>query len=140
MMMDKQMQAIVDAILSAGASTRSQYQLTLGKAIAVLDDLPDRMKVECDNGRVPGEADSYRGYYADLAFSPSGPVNKTILKFRRELKAAMGSTFQGYKGGDFTMGAETPLWLSDYGTASGIAMMDIVERDGKAIIITKQVD
>jgi len=32
-----------------------------------------------------------------------------------ECKAAMGQVFYGYKGGDYVMGALTPVWLASYG-------------------------
>lgn len=32
-----------------------------------------------------------------------------------ECKAAMGKVFCGYKGGDYVMGALTPVWLASYG-------------------------
>jgi hypothetical protein len=32
-----------------------------------------------------------------------------------ECEAAMGQVFTGYKGGDYVMGALTPLWVATYG-------------------------
>lgn len=32
-----------------------------------------------------------------------------------ECKAAMGQVFTGYKGGDYVMGALTPVWVANYG-------------------------
>jgi len=29
--------------------------------------------------------------------------------------SAMGQVFNGYKGGDFVMGALTPVWIASYG-------------------------
>ena len=37
----------------------------------------------------------------------------------------MGQVFIGYKGGDFVMGALTPMWISDYGTSSGTKIMAV---------------
>ena len=30
-------------------------------------------------------------------------------------KGAMGEVFQGYKGGDYQMGRNTPVWIANYG-------------------------
>ena len=43
--------------------------------------------------------------------------------------AAMGAEFEGYKGGEYIMGANTPLWISEYGEASGTRIM-AVNADG----------
>lgn len=37
----------------------------------------------------------------------------------------MGQVFQGYKGGDYVMGALTPLWVSTYGNSSGTKIMAV---------------
>lgn len=49
--------------------------------------------------------------------------------------------FTGYKGGDFTMTGDTPLWRASYGD-TGEAIMDLQpHRSGSALIlITKKVD
>lgn len=56
---------------------------------------------------------SYRGYYEDLAFSPleNVPVSSMLACAR----GALGATYQGYKGGDYTMGDHTEVWLAEYG-------------------------
>lgn len=41
-------------------------------------------------------------------------------------RAAMGEVFEGYKGGDFQMGRNTPVWLASYG-CSGEKIMAIRE-------------
>lgn len=85
-----------------------------------LAGLIDRLQREADERgtdvSVPlgfGNAHSYRGYYADLAFEPKRYV--TVGSMLREARAALGQTFQGYKGGDFKMGACTDCWLAKYG-------------------------
>jgi hypothetical protein len=45
-------------------------------------------------------------------------------------RAAIGEVFEGYKGGDFQMGRNTPVWLASYG-CSGEKIMAI--RDDGAL-------
>lgn len=59
---------------------------------------------------------SYRGYYEDLAFAPA--ENVSIASMLAHAKSAMGKTFTGYKGGEFTMGEYTDCWLSEYSMSS----------------------
>jgi hypothetical protein len=60
-------------------------------------------------------ADSYRGYYSDLAFE-QGEGTRPAADLLAECKAAMGQVFCGYKGGDYMMGALTPVWVAHYGS------------------------
>lgn len=60
---------------------------------------------------------SYRGYYHELAFEPA--ANVTVADMLADARSALGSTYEGYKGGDFTMGEHTDCWLSMEGCASG---------------------
>ena len=59
-------------------------------------------------------AHSYRGYYCDLAFELNDGM-RLATELLTECKAAMGKTFGGYKGGDFVMDAQTPVWVVSYG-------------------------
>lgn len=103
------MQALVDGMSAQWARERAETQMTLGKMIEALEAMPPERAID----RL-GELDSYRGYYSDLAFEPaSGKMPAAELL--NACKAAMGKVFQGYKGGDFMMGALTPLWIAPYG-------------------------
>lgn len=133
-------QKLVDAMGEAGRIGRGNYHLTLGKAIAALAALPAETPVRYDVGGAPGEADSYRGYYSDLALEPEGGLD-TAGKLLAELTAANGKTFEGYKGGDFRMEDNTPLWMATYGTTSGsLAITDLQVDAAGAVLITREVD
>jgi hypothetical protein len=68
---------------------------------------------------------SYRGYYTDLAFEPT--TNVTVAQMLKDARTALGSTYQGYKGGDFTMGEYSDCWLAEYGSeGDGIGSLLIV--------------
>ena len=118
------MQAFLDAMFEARAQTRSDYHLTLGGLIAQLKKLPADCVLSADMGWQPShKLSSYRGYYSDLAIEPGAAT--TAGKLLVTSKAALGATFEGYKGGNFLMSAKTPLWLSAYGINSGVAIIGL---------------
>lgn len=58
-------------------------------------------------------AHSYRGFYEQLAFSPS--VNVSVRMMLESARGAVGDEFHGYKGGSYTMGPDTIVYLANYG-------------------------
>jgi hypothetical protein len=60
-----------------------------------------------------GSADSYRGYYEDLAFAPGRET--TVRQMMMVARAAEGQTFEAYKGGSYRATGETLCWLADWG-------------------------
>lgn len=103
------LQAMMDGLNAQDQRERAASQLTLGKLIAALEAMPKDAQVVNLN-----HAHSYRGYYSDLAFE-LGAGTRPVGDLLAECRAAMGQVFEGYKGGDFVMGALTPLWVSEYG-------------------------
>lgn len=88
--------------------------LTLGEVITALSahDPDKRLKV---GFRHPH---SWRGDYSELAFEAA--ENVTVRDMLDEAKTAVGTTFQGWKGGDYTMDADTFVWLvREEGTSDG---------------------
>jgi hypothetical protein len=59
---------------------------------------------------------SYRGIYSDVAFEPTRDV--TVGQMLADARSAVGTTYQGWKGGDSTMDGYTDVWLSEEGSAS----------------------
>lgn len=59
---------------------------------------------------------SYRGYYEQLAFEPRR--NITIGEMLTEARFALGATFGGWKGGEYTMGEYTDCWIATEGDTS----------------------
>jgi hypothetical protein len=132
------MQAVVDALGQAGRNTRSNYHLTLGAAITALEALDDGAWITFDTSESPGELRSYRGYYSDLAFEPADSP-ATVGTVLASLRAALGATFEGYKGGDFIMDKETPLWVSHWGSCSDRALIGVAAVGGSVVFVTKLV-
>ena len=60
---------------------------------------------------------SYRGIYSDLAFQPK--ANVTVGEMLAAAKSALGTTYEGWKGGDFTMTGWTECWLAQRGHGDG---------------------
>lgn len=60
-----------------------------------------------------GHPHSYRGDYCCLAFEPV--ENTTMGDMLEAAKSAMGRTFTGYKGGEYTMNEWTACYLASYG-------------------------
>jgi len=83
--------------------------MTLGELIKTLEKYPADQIVE----RGFGSPDSYRGDYSQLAFNPE--VNVTVGEMLDHAKSAVGRTFQGYKGGSFTMSTYTDCYIAEYG-------------------------
>lgn len=117
------LQAIVDGMSKRMQIQRASTQMTLGKMIQCLSDMPYETMVDGF-----GNPHSYRGYYEDLAFKPVD--NKINCRDALAIcQSAMGKVFIGYEGGEFMMGELTPVWLSNYGT-TGRKIVAIYE-DGK---------
>lgn len=120
-------QKAADRLTQVARERRSRSQMTLLgliKRLAFLNaNFPD-LKVALHSPH------SYRGYYSDLALEAEfvRPVRESLL----DVTQALNATFTGYKGGDFYMDADTPLWLSAPGFASGLRITGI-ENNGTVI-------
>jgi hypothetical protein len=101
-------QKLMDTMNQAAQLDRANTQLTLGELLATLRAMPLEKEIP-----IFYSAHSYRGYYCDLAFGKQrqGTVKEALEYY----STIIGETFQGYKGGDFTMGKSTPLWLAKWG-------------------------
>jgi hypothetical protein len=103
------LQALIDGMSAQWQRERAQSQMTLGGLIERLEEIDS--KVVCAGLCYPH---SYRGYYSDLAFQESDkPVD--VVELLETCRACMGQVFTGYKGGDYVMGALTPVWVANYG-------------------------
>lgn len=135
-------QKMFDMMSAQARQTRSLYHVTLGALIDALKDVDLDMQVlvRSKDGvdTFPGRFSSYRGYYADLSLS-EGSEPMTVDTLLSQAEVALGSTFEGYKGGDFVMGHDTPLWFAEYGCC-GPAIIDAYAGDGFFLLITKDLD
>jgi hypothetical protein len=90
---------------------RAKKQMTLGKLIKTLEGFDP-------NSPVIGlySPHSYRGYYSDLAFEELVGGSRPAWELLEECKSILGKTFEGYKGGEFVMDENTPVWIAYYGS------------------------
>lgn len=130
-------QGMLNAISEANRRTRTGYHLTLGALIAELEKAAPDAPVTFSNGGAPGDPHSYRGYYSDLSFSSVGAT--TVGDLLATCRSALDTTFEGYKGGDFLMGADTPLWSAAYGCC-GDAIIAAAPANGGLMLITKYIE
>ena len=97
----------IDIQLRNNAAKR---MMSLGGFIEALEgispDLSIRMDFSYDG---PGKMESYRGFYNHLALMGTTD-NATVGSVLEDARSAIGSTFSGYKGGDYTMDESTPIW------------------------------
>lgn len=132
------MQELIDTIGRASAMTRSGYHLTPAKALEALESAVGDTKVFFDaTDTGPTGPHSYRGYYSDLAFESGAPP--TVAEFKTTVNGTIGETYEGYKGGDFVMAGDTPLWSASYG-CTGRAIVGIIIAPERVTLVTKDVD
>jgi hypothetical protein len=113
-----------------------KQQLTLGQFIFLLERANPEAEVQYDFcGYTPSTFDSYRGFYEQLALG----VSTGTVRVRHILSRAnecLGKTFQGYKGGDYTMADTTPLWVANYRECHDTAIVGVIDCDWRVIIET----
>lgn len=109
------------------------------------DDNGTEKKVRFDFGwTYPGRLISYRASYADLAITfetgarRGDPEPLTTAEFLAMLNDALkpGRTFEGYKGGDYQMTEDTPVWVAQYGAWTDTAVVGVRDIGTEIIIDT----
>jgi len=66
--------------------------------------------------------DSYRGFYQDLAAVYELGAPWTVGELLVDVMEVSGSTYWGWKGGDFTMSYDTRCWRAPCGISTGIPL------------------
>lgn len=146
------LQNIIDNALIAGRAEemKTSEQLTLGEMILKLESLPKNYKnyKEKETPKkvvfqfeylTPTGVSSWRGSYRELALEFDGDKSFTHEEFTNLLKETVGNTFQGYKGGDYVMGKNTPIWVANYGNSGETAVVDVISTEYDTQIVTKQI-
>lgn len=96
--------------------------MLLGELVLKLENIADQTKaIRFDfDDMIPDGLDSWRGIYAELSLHYSKEPRTSVADVLSWCKEAIGKTFEGYKGGDFVMGKQTPIWVANYGE-SGVS-------------------
>jgi len=121
-MSDHPIQRMVNAMNAMDMESRAQYHMTLGKLIEIIKPLHPDTPYRLDRGGCFYDGHSYRGYYSDLAFEPTDEQH-TLGSLMSDIQSFHNKRLEGYKGGDFVLHDNVPIWISDYGRNSGIALM-----------------
>jgi hypothetical protein len=143
------LQTYVDsAVKAARADTMANSdQLTLGEIITKCETCA-ALEYKLHDGSEPSVVfdfeyihptglRSWRGAYPELALSFQSEGDEMKLStFIEMLKDAIGRTFEGYKGGDFTMSRHTPVWVANYGNSGRTAVVDVINHDYEIILVT----
>ncbi len=87
----------------------------------------------------PTSIASYRGSYEELAlgFTKYQRFNTTLKELIHDLRQAVGRVYQGWKGGDFRMDSNTPLWVANCGHSSTTVISGVIEIPYAIIIETR---
>jgi hypothetical protein len=114
--------------------------IELGELISQLEACHPKARVWFDFcGFAPSGLNSYRGYYDHLALEwvhYSGDVHPNVDSVLATLRAAIGATFQGYKGGDYRMDSTTPVWVSNWGrTDDNTVILGVYPFDDRDVYI-----
>jgi hypothetical protein len=126
-------------------------QWTLGQLIDALKKQPKDAIVSYEFGYfAPTTLASYRGYYEDLALGyvePEYAKRPTVASLLVELEAAVGATFEGWKGGQYRMDRDTPVYVANPGECPGTGIVGVesiddghMEGDGRVLLKTELVD
>ena len=129
---------------------KTSEQLTLGELILKLEALESTYKnynkktVErpvkfAFEYLKPTGVGSWRGSYNELAIKFDGDKGFTHKEFITLLKETVGKQFTGYKGGEYTMGKTTPVWVANYGNSGETAVVDVQQDEYTTYILTKQI-
>lgn len=119
--------------------TDKNPQLTLDRLISELEKHEPKLFVRFDFGLfVPGEINSYRGYYEEAAieykeiYGSSTRIEDVLPNYKEALKRR----FVGYKGGDYWFNNSTPVWVANYGESTGTILTGILDDRYRVILTT----
>lgn len=117
---------------------------TLGQLIDALAKCPKDREVMFDFcGIGPTTFDSYRGYYDHLALGYKDDHRIRAGELLELAQACVGATYTGWKGGEYRMTRDTPVWVANPGDTHGTGVVDVTgagENDWRVVLVTKIVD
>ena len=103
---------------------------------------PDAEIVFEDGASPDNYLHSYRGYHRHAAIGiargrGANPPAVLVNEMLHGVHQAINNVVYGYKGGEFQLYPEVPVWYADYGDASEQAIVDVQERDGKVVLVSQ---
>ncbi len=132
------LQAMVDKMNEDMRLERGK-EYNLGQLINDLEEYKDEfIDIEFEDGTIPQTLDSWRGSYNCLSLEYEAEGNKSSYELYRQCFNANGSMFTGYKGGDFIMDSDTPIYKANYGECGNSEkIVGIRKEKDKIILIVK---
>ena len=121
-------------------------QITLGELVLKLESIKEKTKnVSLDFGDFyPTDFDSWRGSYCEIAlnYDDGWPREEevTVDTLLKKAKESIGQTFEGYKGGQFTMNKDTPVWVANYSKSGNTGLVGVIETEYCVILTTAYCD
>lgn len=110
-------------------------QLTLKDILDFLKIAPPKAVVHFDFCHFsPGRLHSYRGHYDQLALEYQQSRTVYVGELYSDALSAFGKSFQGYKGGNYVMGALTPLWVDNWGDCTN-TMLCGIRQEGEYLVV-----
>lgn len=114
-------------------------QMTLGDMIDELAEFGPDADVRFAFGRFAVDGlHSYRGYYEELALGYAvaeyGQAPMKASALRATLESAVGRVFEGYKGGEYVMSRNTPMWAANEGDSYQACIVGISNDATDAVI------
>jgi hypothetical protein len=101
---------------------------TLGQLIADLEVLDQDKPIRFNFGYfTPCGIGSWRGSYSELALGYDTKSEWKVSDLFAACRDALGKTFMGYKGGEYTMSRTTEVWIDNYGEASSTGLVEIID-------------
>ena len=144
-------QDMLNNVVKAGRaeSFDESGQLTLGELLLKLKAIPDKKgdkNVYFDFGSaVPTDFNSWRGSYAEIALGyaltgyDSTGDKREAPKLSELIKAteeAIGTTYNGWKGGDYTMTKNTSVWVANRGNSDETGIVGVLDNDWNVVLLT----
>jgi len=117
-------QGLMDSVREMARKDRSQYHITLGEMSSILENHDGQVTFKCgDSITSVANPHSYRGYYSDLSLETVEPHYMAGEDLLNMLKGVYDTELTGWKGGDYRMKFDTPIWVSAEGFASRWAVV-----------------
>lgn len=109
-------------------------QMTLGELIDTLESFPFSAShanvVFDDKHKISGALNSFRGVNSELSVEYTNTTeynSVTLIRFIQILLSNINNTFFGWKGGEYKMTRNTPLWVANSGRSRGFQLYDDVD-------------
>ncbi len=143
--MNAALQEQIDRTIAAAraAEFASRDQMSLGQLIDKLKEVRaanDKEDIticfDFEYAR-PADFDSWRGVYAELAVGFAFDGDETSLdEFIVRAERSVGLSFNGYKGGEYVMTRDTPVWVANYGNSGSTAVTGVFDDGWQVVLLT----